>query len=127
MAWSGDFYTKDVAASGWTEIFKYQPNQGAEKVHIVLTNSADKALDALEVAYSVKSDAVWQVVANAASDFTATGVQWPIVGVDDTIFTLPKSSSAAIAIDVKGIDYLRLRASSTAGSDTTLTIGWRAR
>ena len=127
MAWTGDIYTKSIAASGWTEVFNYQIVQGAEKLHLMLTNSADKALDGFEVAYSVKSDAAWQVVAAVSSDYSATGLQWPILGVGGDLATLAKSTSAAIVMDVKGCDYVRMRASSTTGSDTTLTVGWRAR
>jgi len=127
MAWTGDIYTKDISETGWTEVFNYQLMQGTEKLHVMLTNSADKALDGFEVAYSVKSDAAWQVVAAVSSDYTATGLQWPLLGVGADLSTLAKSTSAAMAMDVRGFDYVRLRASSTAGSDTTLTVGWRIR
>ena len=127
MAWHHEKSDITVGHSGNTELARIKIEQGAEKLHVMLTNSADKALDAFDISYSVRSDATWQVVANDASDFAATHIQLPIVGVGDDLTTLAKSTSAALLMDVKGMEYVRLRASAGASSDTTITVAWQVR
>lgn len=114
-----------VAATGWTTLAQVKVDEGRSILQAMFTNSADKALDQFEIAYSVVSDTVWQVIANATSDFASATMGWPILGAGEDFTTLPLSTSAALEMFVKGKEYVRFRASSTAGSDTTITSRFR--
>ena len=116
-----------VSETGWTTLAQFKVKQGASILNLMFTNSADKALDQFEVAYSVLSDITWQVVANATSDFVSATMQWPILGAGEDFTTLPLSTSGALSMYVRGDDFVRFRASSAAGSDTTITTSWQVR
>ena len=124
MAWYQKTSDVSVAAAGWTTLAQIKVEQGASVLEVMLTNSADKALDQFEVAYSVFSDLTWQVIAGATSDFAAATIQWPVLGAGADLTTLPLSNSAAMSLYIRGKEYVRLRASSAAGSDTTITHSW---
>ena len=99
--------------------------KGASKLWAGFTNSADKLLDAfqVDVQAGTSDTAPWATVANAASDYT-TSIQWPIRGCDTDLTVLAKSSSGTIAMDVRGLQNVRFKASAGASSDTTVTYHW---
>ena len=116
-----------VSATGWTTLAQFQVREGASVLNLMFTNSADKALDQFEIAYSVLGSDTFQAVANATSDFASATMLWPILGAGEDLTTLPLSTSAALSMYVRGVDFVRFRASSAAGSDTTITTSWQVR
>ena len=119
----------DVTISdvGLTTFAQFQVREGASVLSTMFTNSAGGALDQFEIAYSVLGSDVWQVVANATSDFVAATRQWPILGAGEDFTTFPVSTSAALSMYVRGVDFVRFRASCTASSDTVITTSRQVR
>ena len=99
--------------------------KGASQLWAGFTNSADKGLDAFNVAVQAggSDTAPYATVANVTSDYT-TSIQWPILGADTDFTSLAKSSSGTIAIAVRGLQNVRFQASAASASDTTLQYYW---
>ncbi|HUX01425.1 MAG TPA: hypothetical protein VMY35_10650 [Phycisphaerae bacterium] len=122
MSGKGTALIDDVGTSDFLTV---PIRKGASRLWAGFTNSADKLLDAFQVQVQAgdSDTAPWATIANAASDYT-TSVQWPIMGCDVDLTTLAKSSSGTIALEVRGLQNVRFKASAGASSDTTLSYFW---
>ena len=132
MAWKGSTPTIAVPNGSTATLITIPIREGVSVLNFEIANAAHKALDVFEVQAAVISDsrASFITVASAASDFIATksDISNPWVEYASVSpVTLPLSTSALVRVNVRGIGYVRLRASAAASSDTTVDVHWQVR
>jgi len=127
MAWAGKGSVL-VSDDSTGTILTVPIRQGASRLWVGFTNSADSALDAFTVAVQAGgSDAApYATLANDESDYT-TNIQAPILGCDTDLASLAKSASGTIWMEVLALQNVRFAASANGTSDTTITYYWSVR
>ena len=126
-AWKGKLDTVAITAAGVSDTVATIPIvEGCTNLWVEIENAAHKALDKFYVWIKPHSDASFHLIANAASDYS-TQMQLPIKGCSQQFMTLAKSTAGLMWLDVKGLNQVKLTASSTTGSDTTVDVKWQMR
>ena len=128
--WKGSTSDVTIAHAAMTTLADIPIRDGASALAVTISNGADKALTGFEVQYLAQSDAAgvakFRTVASIDSDFT-TAIKDPIFACTSDLTALPLSSGAFLWMGVKAVDRVRLRAQSTASSDTVMTAFWQVR
>ena len=125
-AWKGTIADVSVVSDVTGTITTIPIREGASQLWIEVLNSAHKAFDAFQLQLGPYSDTTFHTIASLPSDFTTSAV-WPIrnTSVDPT--TLALSTNTVIGMDCRGLSQVRIKGSSAAGSDTTVTVNWSMR
>ena len=127
MAWPGKG-SAPIPDDSTSTFLTIPIRQGASRLWVGFTNSADSALDAFAVAVRAgNSDAApYATVAVAASDYV-NSIQGPIEGCDADLTSLDKSASGTLWMEVLAVQDVRFQASAAGTSDTTLSYWWSVR
>ena len=126
-AWKGKLDTVAITAAGVSDtVATISIVEGSQNLWIEVENAAHKELDKFYVFIKPHSDASFHLIANAGSDYS-TKMQLPLKGTDQQFMTLAKSTAGLMWMDVKGLNQVKLTASSGSGSDTTVDVKWQMR
>jgi len=124
--WQGQTAAITVPDDSTADIKAIRIRQGANTLWMRVLNSAHSALDVFNVQISPFSDTTYHTIADVASDFT-TNIQWPILGVETDPTSLAKSTASLIAMDCRGLEWIKCQGSAANTSDTTVTVQWQQR
>jgi len=122
---SGTELAKAVGAGAAALVTVISDFRNASVLSVEVNNSDVTALDAFVVSVRAHSDAAYQIIANATSDFVEA-IQWPILGCGADLTTLAIDGNATFQMAIDGLFSVKLDASGNL-STTALDVRWQAR